>query len=138
LEWSAAITPIEGRFAVVKIESTESPSSDAVPLTRAVIVSRVVHGLITVYMFGCIAIIWGAALQDRVGLWTKLALISLGIEGALVVAWRGRCPMNTISRRLGDDKPFFDLICGRYGKYGFPVLAPIIAVGVGLLGWRLL
>jgi hypothetical protein len=103
-----------------------------------VIVSRIVHGLITVYMLGCIAIVWGAALQGRAGLWTELALISLGIEGALVAAWRGHCPMNTVSRRLGDDTPFFNLIFGHYGKYGFHVLAALIAGGVGLLAWRVL
>jgi hypothetical protein len=123
---------------VEKLASTESPGSEAAPLTRGVIMSRIIHGLITAYMFGCIAAIWGGALQARAGLWTKLALISIGIEVVLVAAWRGHCPMNTFSRRLGDDKPFFDLIFGHYGKYAFHVLAPVIAVGVGLLGWRVL
>jgi hypothetical protein len=123
---------------VTEIASTESSSSEAAPLTPAIILSWIIHGLITAYMLGCIAVIWGGALQARADLWTKLALISIGIEVALVAAWRGHCPLNTFSRRLGDDEPFFDLIFGHYGKYAFHVLAPVIAVGVGLLGWRVL
>jgi hypothetical protein len=112
-----------------------SPRRSLAPI---VIVSRIVHALVAVFFLGCIAIVWVAALHGRAGPWTDAALISLGVEIALVAVNRGNCPLGPIARRLGDDKPLFDLICGRYGKHAFPVLAVVIVAGVALLGVQVL
>jgi hypothetical protein len=107
-------------------------------LTLVVIVSRIVHAVVAVYLLGCIVLVWVAAARGQAGLWTKLALISLAVEIGLVAVFRGHCPLGPIARRLGDEKPLFDLVLGRYGKHAFPVLAVVIVLGVALLGARVL
>jgi hypothetical protein len=38
-------------------------------LAPTVIVSRIVHALLAVFLLGCIAIVWVAALRGRAGPW---------------------------------------------------------------------
>jgi hypothetical protein len=102
--------------------------------TWAIPASRAAHGLISVLFLACIAIVYHGAWQGRAGTLTLVALAALGAEGVLVVLSRGNCPLGPVFRRLGDDKPFFELLLPpRAAKLAVPVLAAVTGVGSVLL-----
>jgi hypothetical protein len=66
-----------------------------------------------------------------------IAILSLAIEGVAVFAFnQGDCPLIHIQKRIGDSKPFFELLLpSRLAKQAIPVFAllTIIAILVILL-----
>ncbi|HZC30470.1 MAG TPA: hypothetical protein VE261_03060 [Gaiellaceae bacterium] len=102
-------------------------------------VSRVVHGVISVFFSACLALIWIGAVRGRADDWTLAAIAALVAEGALVLAAGGNCPAGPLWRRLGDETPFFELFLPpRAAKRAFPVLGTIAVVGALVLAVRTL
>jgi hypothetical protein len=99
---------------------------------------RIVHGATAVYFVGCLAYLYVAVVSDRYDGWFWLALVSLGLEGlAVFVLNHGDCPLIYLQRRVGDDKPFFELVLPpRAAKRAIPVLTMIAWLAVALLGLR--
>lgn len=61
----------------------------------------------------------------------------LGGEGLLAMLSHGNCTLGPVSRRLGDDKAFFELLLPvRDAALAVPVLAAITALGAILLAVR--
>jgi hypothetical protein len=105
----------------------------------AVVASRVAHGLIALGLMGCIGLVYLAAWRGHVEPTTQLALVALGVEGALV--WRSGwdCPLQPLFRSLGDDRTLFELFMPPpAARLAVPLLGGITAIGIALLGLRTL
>jgi len=101
-------------------------------LPPIVLVTRVVHGLIAAFFLACIAAVYVAAVRATVDAFTLAALAALGLECVLVFACGGNCPLGPALRRLGDEKPFFELLLpARAAKLAVPVLG-LVTVGGGV------
>ena len=104
-------------------------------MKSAAVLLRVVHGAFAVYFILCLGYLYVAAIMGRFDLWLGLALVSLGLEGlAVFVLNNGDCPLIHIQRRLGDDKPFFEIFLSpRVAKQAIPFFAVLTWVGLGLV-----
>jgi hypothetical protein len=104
-----------------------------------VFASRVVHGLITLVFLSCIAAVYVAAWRGSVDALTVAALAALGLEFVLVAASGGNCPLGPFLRRLGDEKPFFELLLSpRAAKAAVPLLGAVALLGGAMLAVRVL
>lgn len=91
---------------------------------------RTIHGLIAVIMIASVGAIYYAAITKTHGLWLYLAASALLIEGLAIALNKGNCPFGYVSRRFGDDKPFFDLFLPHHiAKQMFKVNFIIVMIG---------
>jgi len=110
--------------------STDTTSS-------AVRLSRVAHALVTGLFLSCIALVYLGAWRGEAGALTLAAVGALCAEGVLVVLCRGNCPLGPVLRRLGGDRPLFELVLApRAAALAVPVLGGITVLGVILLAVR--
>jgi hypothetical protein len=106
-------------------------------VSTAVLASRAAHGVISAVFLACIASVWLAAWRGEAGPLTYAAVAALAGEGVLVLLSRGNCPLGPLFRRLGDEKPFFELLLPpRAAKLAVPALGAVASVGVVVLGVR--
>jgi hypothetical protein len=109
------------------------------PSPGHILVSRVGHGLISLLFLLCIAAVYLGAWRGKADVVTVVALASLCVEGALVALNGGNCPLGPLFRRIGDEKPFFELFLPpRAAKLAVPILAGVSALGAILLAARTL
>jgi len=101
---------------------------------------RIVHGLFAVYFIGCLGYLYYAAFAGRLDWLLILAIVSLAVEGfAVFILNGGDCPLIHIQRKIGDDKPFFELILPpKLAKRAIPIFAALTWTAVGWLILRLL
>lgn len=98
---------------------------------------RVAHGVITGTFLFAIGYIWWCALTRRRDVWVRVAVSGLVIEGAVVAANHGDCPLGPLQDRLGDPVPLFELLLSpRAAKRAVPVLGAVAATGLLLLMYR--
>lgn len=77
------------------------------------------------------------ALSGRRGTPLRLALGALVVEGALVGANHGDCPLAGVGDRIGDRVPLFELVLPpRAARRAVPALGMVTAVGICLLAIR--
>lgn len=109
-------------------------------LTRPIIILRVIHGLFTLFFALCLIELYYAAVTRQTGVLLVISVISLAIEGAVVFIFnRGDCPLIHIQRKIGDDKPFFELFLpSNLARKAIPYFAILTLLAVGLLVVRLL
>jgi hypothetical protein len=101
--------------------------------------TRIVHGLISLLFLSCMAAVYFGAWRGKADTVTLAALAALCVEGALVLLSGGDCPLGPILRKLGDEKPFFELVLpGRAAKLAIPILAAVTVLGAVLLAARTL
>lgn len=109
------------------------------PSSRAVLASRVGHGLISLLFLCCIAAVYLGAWRGKADAVTIAALAALCVEGVLVALSGGNCPLGPVLRKLGDETPFFELFLPpRAAKLAVPVLAAVSVLGAVLLAARAL
>ena len=105
---------------------------------RGVAVARLLHGALTLLFLACIVLLWWAAISGDAGVVTAIAVGLLAAEGALVALADGRCPLEGVWRRLGDETPFFELLLGpRIAPYAIPALGIVTVAGAAVLAVRL-
>jgi len=99
---------------------------------------RFAHGLASLYFFLCLLELYIAAFTAHFNLTLAIAMISLGLEGtAVFLLNNGDCPLIHIQRRVGDDKPFFELFFPpQLAKQTLPIFARVTWVGLALLMLR--
>jgi hypothetical protein len=108
-------------------------------MTRIVLASRIVHGLISAFFLCCIAALYLAAWRGHADALTYAAVGALGLECVLVLASGGHCPLGAFWRRLGDDTPFFALFLPpRAAQAAVPALGAVAVLGAVLLAARTL
>ena len=106
--------------------------------TLKVTVLRAIHGLFARYFVVCLVYLYYAAIMERFDVWLAIAFVSLGLEGLVVfVLNKGDCPLVHIQRKVGDDKPFFELIFPpKLAKQAIPMFAILTWLAVALLVLR--
>jgi cbb3-type cytochrome oxidase subunit 3 len=75
-----------------------------------ILLIRFIHGLFTAFFLTCIGYVYYAALTGKRGRLLYGAVAALTVEGIIVMANGGDCPLGGIHRRHGDDRDFFELI----------------------------
>ncbi len=96
---------------------------------------RSIHGLLALYFISCIIYIYFAAITLRFDTYLIIAVLSLIIEGVLVFLLnKGDCPLIHIQRKIGDEKPFFELFLPKkIAKKTIPFFLYVTYIGVILL-----
>jgi hypothetical protein len=106
----------------------------AVKLSRAALAFRGAHAAIAVEQLLAISYVWWCALSGRRDRLLRIAAASLIVEGVLVAANHGDCPLGGLQERLGDPVPLFELVLSpRAAKRAVPTLGAITAAGLVLL-----
>jgi hypothetical protein len=106
-------------------------------LSTAVIAWRAAHGLIAAGFLASIAYIWWCAISGRRGPVLRTAIGALAVEGAVVAANHGDCPLGRLGDRIGDEVPLFELVLSpRAARLAVPVLGGVTLTGLGLLAAR--
>ncbi len=106
-------------------------------LTPAVIAWRTAHGLIGAGMSTAIGYVWWCAVRGRRGKLLPLAVTALVVEGVVVAANHGDCPLGPIGARVGDPVPLFELVLPpRAARLAVPVLGAVTLAGFALLAAR--
>ena len=100
-----------------------------------VVLLRTIHGLFAAYFLICLGYVYYAAFTERFDLILIIALISLAGEAFLVfVVNGGDCPLIHVQRRIGDEKPFFELFLPpRLAKKAIPFFSVLALIGAALL-----
>jgi hypothetical protein len=112
-------------------ESRRRPQTD---LTRAIVLWRVAHGLITAGFLAAIAVIWSAAVTGRRSRWLAPAIAAVTTEGVVVALNHGDCPLGPVGDRVGDPVPFFELVLSpRAARRAIPALGVFTALGIALV-----
>ena len=103
-----------------------------------IVLLRVAHGIFSLYFLLCLIYLYYVGITAHFDYLLAVAVISLGLEGfTIFVLNNGDCPLIHIQRRIGDDKPFFELFLPpNVAKRAIPVFARITWVGVGILTIR--
>jgi hypothetical protein len=114
------------------------PALPSGPATRrlapAALAFRLVHAAIAVGFLAAIAHVWACALTGRRDPWLRLAVVALTLEGAVVTANGGDCPLGPLQDRLDDPVPLFELVLSPgAAKRAVPVLGAVAATGIALL-----
>jgi len=116
------------------VRTTTTPEQRLAPSALAF---RAVHAAIAAGFLTAIGYVWVCALTGRRGPVLRVAVGALSLEGALVVANRGDCPLGGLQDRLGDSVPLFELVLSpRAARRAVPVLGAVTAAGVLLLARR--
>lgn len=97
---------------------------------------RVLHGILTVYFTFCLIYLYIVGLTGNVN--SALFIIttlSLALEGVAVFAFnKGDCPLIHVQRKIGDEKPFFELLFPpKAAKQAIPVFALLTIVAILIL-----
>lgn len=120
-----------GRRAGNALDSRRIPASE---LSRAALAFRAFHAAIAAEQLLSIGYVWWCALTGRRGPLLRIAAATLLLEGVLVTANRGDCPLGGLQKRLEDPVPLFELVLSpRAAKLAVPALGAITAAGLALL-----
>jgi hypothetical protein len=124
------------------VAATIIPDTPAVKRPFAIVLVRTIHGLISAFFLTCIGLVYHAGVTGRRLPAARVAAVALVVEGAVVSANGGDCPLGGVHRRYGDERAFFELLLPkRAAKLAVPVLGGIAALGIGLvvarsIGWE--
>jgi len=94
---------------------------------------RAAHSLFSVYFLSCLAYVYYAGITRKRGPALAFASGSLLVEGAVLAANGGDCPLGTVHRRFGDERTFFELFLSpRAAKAAVPFFTVVTVIGFGL------
>jgi hypothetical protein len=105
-------------------------------MTKHILLLRIIHGLFALYFTLCLAYLYYVAITGIVNdTLFLIAIFSLAIEGLLVfVLNNGNCPLIHVQKRIGDDKPFFELLLPpKLAKQVIPMFAGFALLVILLL-----
>ena len=109
------------------------------PVKKHVLALRIFHGALTIYFTLCLIYLYTVGLTGDVdkGLFT-LAILSLAAEGIAIFALNnGDCPLIHVQKRIGDDKPFFELLLPpRLAAQAIPIFALLTIVAILIILFR--
>ncbi len=95
---------------------------------------RIAHAAVAVGFLLAIAYVWWCAFTGRRGRLLRAVVAALTVEGVLVLANRGDCPLSDLQDRVGDPVPLFELVLPpRAARCVVPVLGVVTAAGAAEL-----
>jgi hypothetical protein len=100
---------------------------------------KLAHTLVWVLMVAAIFYIIYSGWSGYISHLTFGALGLIGLETVVLVANKWVCPMTPMARKYTDDpRPNFDIYLPEWlAKYNKEIFGTLLAVGVGLVVWRL-
>jgi len=106
-------------------------------LAPAALAFRLAHAGIAAGFLVAIAHVWACVLTGRRDPLLRVAVAALTLEGVVVAANGGDCPLGPLQQRLDDPVPLFELVLSpRAAKRAVPVLGAVAAAGIALLARR--
>ena len=106
-------------------------------LPPAALAFRVMHGAIAAAFLAAIGDVWACALSGRRGPLLHVSVAALVVEGVVVAANGGDCPLGPVQDRVGDPTPLFELVLPpRAARLAIPVLGAFTSVGIALVARR--
>lgn len=99
---------------------------------------RIIHALFALYFMACLAYLYYAAFSLRFDVLLLVSMASLAVEGVVVFLLNGGdCPLIHIQRKIGDDKPFFEIFMpSALAKKAIPAFASLTIFALALLVLR--
>jgi hypothetical protein len=101
---------------------------------------KLVHTAIFVVLSACVIYVLASGALDRVDGWTWAAMAAIAIEGIVLAACGGKCPLTIVAERLGAaDGSVADIFLPRwFADRIFPICGTLFVVGCLLVAIRLL
>ena len=101
---------------------------------------KLVHTLVFVVLSGCVLYILASGAFDRITPWTWIAVVAILLEGVVLVASGGRCPLTTVAERLGaSDGSVADIFLPRwFADRIFPICGTLYLIGCVVIAVRVI
>jgi hypothetical protein len=99
---------------------------------------KLVHTLIFVVLSGCVLYILASGAFDRVTAWTWVAVVAIVVEGVVLAANGGKCPLTAVAERLGAaDGQVADIFLPRwFADRIFPICGALYVIGCVIVAAR--
>ena len=100
---------------------------------------KVVHTLIFVVLSGCVLYVLVSGAFNRITPWTWVAVVAIVIEGLVLAASGGKCPLTALAERLGaSDGSVADIFLPKwFADRIFPICGTLYLIGCGIVAIRL-
>lgn len=100
---------------------------------------KLVHTLIFVVLSACVLYILVSGALDHITVWTWIAAAAIVIEGLVLAASGGRCPLTAVAERLGAaDGSVADIFLPRwFADRIFPICGTLYLIGCVIVTIRL-
>src|SRR5690348_671874 len=101
---------------------------------------KVIHTLIFALLSGCVLYVLASGVFNRITFWTWGAALAIVVEGLVLFASGGRCPLTGVAERLGAaDGSVSDIFLPRwFADRIFPICTTTFLIGCALVLARLL
>jgi hypothetical protein len=101
---------------------------------------KLVHTLIFVVLSGAVLYILASGALNRITPWTWVAVVAIVIEGLVLAASGGKCPLTAVAERLGaSDGSVADIFLPRwFANRIFPICGTLYLIGCGVVALRLM
>lgn len=101
---------------------------------------KLLHTLIFWVLSLCVGYALFSGVADRIGVWTWVAVGLILIEGVILVASGGTCPLTLMAERRGAQRgTVSDLFLPKwFADRIFPICGMLYAVALVVIAWRLL
>lgn len=101
---------------------------------------KAVHTLIFAVLSGCVLYVLASGALGRITPWTWGAIAAIVVEGAVLAASGGRCPLTLVAERLGAESgSMSDIFLPRWlADRIFPICTTLFLVGCALVAMRLM
>lgn len=101
---------------------------------------KAVHTAIFVVLSACVLYVVASGALGRIDHWTWIAIAAILLEGLVLAATGGKCPLTSLAERLGAaDGTVSDIFLPRwFADRIFPICGSIFLAGCALVAWRVL
>lgn len=101
---------------------------------------KLVHTLVFVVLSACVLYVLASGALDRITPWTWGAIAAIVVEGVVLAASGGRCPLTAVAERLGAaDGSVSDIFLPKwFADRIFPICGTLFFIGCALVAARLL
>jgi len=90
-----------------------------------ILLARIIHIAIGLFFIACLVYLFVSAFLVELTFWTYFCFISIVLEGLILWANKGECPLTLFQNRLGDTKGFFDLFLP---NKALPYVIPVFSI----------
>jgi hypothetical protein len=100
---------------------------------------KLVHTLIFVVLSACVLYILASGAFNHVTVWTWGAIVAIVVEGGVLAANGGKCPLTAVAERLGAaDGQVADILLPRwFADRIFPICGTLYLIGCVIVAVRL-
>lgn len=109
-------------------------------MTLTVLYVKLVHTLIFVVLSACVLFILASGAFNRITVWTWGAVAAIVVEGVVLAASGGKCPLTAMAERLGAvDGSVSDIFLPKwFADRIFPICGTLYLIGCVLVATRVM